>query len=682
MTNFTLSTLKRTIAISVMVFMTAIVLGQMPNAITITPSSATAYDTITLTLDPSKACFQAATLVGAPKIFMHSGVSIGGANWLNVITFDSQGLDGTKPWLLPNGDGTYSIKFQPFGYYGFPAGSTVTQLCAVFNGGDWNSDARDGDQGQHTTCPDFFIPLHYTVSAPSFVFTVNMKKAIGDGIFDPVSDGVYAVLEGHDTVPMITVGGTTPYKFTATISTGVDSGVVYNYKFRINTSLYETVERQITGAPGPTAVEKWWNDEAMAPDNHIILQVDMTNQVGLGTFNPATDFVDVAGSFNSWSGSSHLTQPDAAKQVYQLDTIINDSLVTHQFKFRINASWATSEFANGGPNRYLWIPAKPITYKYIYDNYDTSAVPITFKVRMAYQISAGHFNPKHDYLDIAGDINGWNGNDVLFRRDTATSPDSIWAITLLAKRTWIGSGNQQGFKFRFNGDWNTSEFPGGGPNRLVTILDTAGGVKNVVDVWYNDLNPNIPTPPWAYDLKITGELIVPNVLTASYKYEDVNGLPEGSSFHQWFRSDSVTQLQPFQIPGATGMTYTLTADDAGKFIGFAVLPIAQGGPGDSLMGKPAYVYASYKIGGVGVPVIGNSDVRFYPNPVGNVMNIVNLTSIQRIEIYNVVGQKVSVIETNKATSTTLNTSTFRSGIYFIRFYATDNSYSIAKFIKN
>jgi hypothetical protein len=685
MRNFTLNSMKRTMTIIAMVFMTTIVLGQMPNAITISPAGATAYDTITITLDPSKACFQAASLVGASVIKMHSGVTINTQTWQNVIAFDGVGLDGTKTSLTPNGDGTYSIKYLPVAYYGFPVGSTITQICAVFNGGDWNSDARDGDVGLHTTCPDFFIPIHYTVSAPSFVFTVNMQKAMNDGIFDPASgDVVYAVLEGHDTVPMVTLGGANAAKFTATISSGVDSGVVYNYKFRINTNTYETVERQITGAPGPTAVENWWNDQALAPPNHIILQVDMTYQKDLGKFHPASDFVDVAGSFNGWSKSSHLVRPDTSKLVYQIDTIMNDSLTTQHFKFRINGSWADSisEFPAGGPDRYLWIPAHPITFKYVYNNFDTGSVPITFKVRMSYQIKAGHFLPKHDYLDIAGDINGWNGNDVLFRRDTATSPDSIWAITLLAKRTWIGSGNMQGFKFRFNGNWNTSEFPGGGPNRTVTILDTAGGVKNIVDVWYDNLNPNIPTPPWAYNLKISGELIVPNVLTGSYTYEDVNSLPEGNSIYQWIRADSVTQKTPVLIAGANTLTYTLAAADAGKFVGFVVVPMAQGTASDSLIGHPAYVYSSAKIGGVGIPVVGNSDVKFFPNPVSGVLNFVNLSNIQRIEIFNVVGQRVNIMETKNAGSASMNTSNLKSGVYFIKFYSTDNSYSIAKFIKN
>jgi hypothetical protein len=301
---------------------------------------------------------------------------------------------------------------------------------------------------------------------------------------------------------------------------------------------------------------------------------------------------------------------------------------------------------------------------------------------MAYQINAGHFIPKHDYLDVAGDFNGWTGFDVLFKRDTAVSPDSIYALTLNVAKTFINGKSVAGFKFRINGDWNTSEFPNGGPNRQLTPLhDTVGGVKNIVDVWYNDLNPNIPTPPWAYNVSIKGELLVPDTLTGLYTYEDVNYLPEGVSTYKWFRADSVSQANPVEITGATTTSYILTTADGDKFIGFEVTPIAQG-PGDSLVGKPVRVFTSSKIGGVGIPQNSKNNIRFYPNPVSTILTFENLSNIQRIEIYNVVGQKVSIMETENTSKTSLNTSNMRSGIYFIKFYSTDNSYSIAKFIKN
>jgi hypothetical protein len=86
---------------------------------------------------------------------------------------------------------------------------------------------------------------------------------------------------------------------------------------------------------------------AQAP---VTFNVDMSKHVASGEFKPATDFVDVAGTFNNWSGSAHLTDPEA-DGIY---TIILEGMPVNtviEYKYRINADWNTSEYPNGGPNR-------------------------------------------------------------------------------------------------------------------------------------------------------------------------------------------------------------------------------------------------------------------------------------------------------------------------------------------
>lgn len=133
--------------------------GQMPAAISIVPADATVYDEITLTFDPVEACFQSGSLAGLTSIGMHSGVTINGSAWQNVIAFNATGANGQSPILTYNPDGTYSIIFTPFDFYGFAVGANVTQICAVFNNGiDWTQDGRDFQAGG-TNCMDFFIPI-------------------------------------------------------------------------------------------------------------------------------------------------------------------------------------------------------------------------------------------------------------------------------------------------------------------------------------------------------------------------------------------------------------------------------------------------------------------------------------------------------------------------------------------
>jgi len=74
---------------------------------------------------------------------------------------------------------------------------------------------------------------------------------------------------------------------------------------------------------------------------NVTFNINMSYQITLGNFNPLTDFVDVAGSFNSWGGSGAMSDPDG-DFIYSI-TVSNLAPDTIFFKFRINANWNTSE---------------------------------------------------------------------------------------------------------------------------------------------------------------------------------------------------------------------------------------------------------------------------------------------------------------------------------------------------
>ena len=280
-------------------------------------------------------------------------------------------------------------------------------------------------------------------------------------------------------------------------------------------------------------------------------------------------------------------------------------------------------------------PANPLTVTNVYDDYQPGTVPMTFKCDMHYQIAAGHFDPAVDYLDIAGNFNDWGGYDVCFQNN-----DSIFVIKKNVSMTYIG-GSPVEFKFRFNGDWGTSEFPGGGPNRTYALLDTVGGVTNVYSCWYSNLDPSIDTPPWAYDLAISGTMTVGQTLLGSYTYENVNGIPEGNSEIKWYRADDNTGTNIEEIAGATTVNYVIAEADVHKFLAFEVKPIAQSG--DSAIGVAVRTWSADAVTGVGIQEVGNTFVKFYPNPVTNVLNFDHLGNISRIEMYNIVGQQVLVV---------------------------------------
>ena len=80
------------------------------------------------------------------------------------------------------------------------------------------------------------------------------------------------------------------------------------------------------------------------------------------------------------------------------------------------------------------------------------------------------------------------------------------------------------------------------------------------------------TAPEAQNVHIDGaSSIVGTVLTGDYTYSDLENDPEGGTTFQWYRGDS-SEGPWVSIPGATGITYTATEDDVGKYLSFEVTP--------------------------------------------------------------------------------------------------------------
>ena len=198
-----------------------------------------------------------------------------------------------------------------------------------------------------------------------------------------------------------------------------------------------------------------------------------------GYFDSATDFVDVAGSFNDWGTDADTLAPvEGSDSLYTVTISGVEVGTTIEFKFRINGSWAdSSEFPNSGPNRKYLVRASGNEFTVIYNNYLPGWVPVKVNVNMSKAIADGNFDADTAWVDIAGSFNGWGngGYDQLW--DVA---DGVYSRSIIAP---IGTME---WKTRINSDWATSEFANGGANRTFAVLDTAGGVTNEVTVWYND----------------------------------------------------------------------------------------------------------------------------------------------------------------------------------------------------
>lgn len=118
----------------------------------------------------------------------------------------------------------------------------------------------------------------------------------------------------------------------------------------------------------------------------------------------------------------------------------------------------------------------PILYfDMITERPNISPVEVTFEVDMSLQVANGNFNIVSDIVDVAGTFNDWGGNVMVM--DDADG-DTVYSITV----TELYPGETLEYKFRINSNWDTSEFPSGGPNRTYVVP----AENSVVFHWYND----------------------------------------------------------------------------------------------------------------------------------------------------------------------------------------------------
>jgi len=493
---------------------------------------------------------------------------------------------------------------------------------------------------------------------------VNMTKAVRSGIFDPTLDRLYAVFDSGIPDQQLVASGNN--RFTLFLSQGFDSGAVYHFRFRINDFISETIDRQILIFQGTNYYYCWWNNDYL---NYTWFQVDMSYMVQQHIFRPETDYVDMVGSMNNWIGSPHFTRIDTT-YMYQIMYNIEPGTIA-SFKFRINGDTNLIEL-KGKPNRYFLAPDSLIHSPYWYNNYNPSTTPMTFYCNMKYMTRAGHFSRKYDHVDVAGSFNGNGAYDILYDNDK----DSIYTATLLIDTSYYHQ-NPIDFKYRINSSWLTSELKGM-PFRTYFLHDTASG-HNTDSSWYNNWNPLLPALPMANDVSIQGLCIFKQVLAGAYSYENINGIEEGISLYRWYRSSDSLGINLTPIDTATHITYTVDTLSIHQWLVFEVTPVAD--TGDVRVGNPVRVITRSSVGALGISDPQNLISRVYPNPGSGKVIIEGITEISKIELYDLTGRTVFVLDGISERRCVINPEGLLPGIYMLKAIGKDNITGHARLLR-
>ncbi len=414
----------------------------------------------------------------------------------------------------PDGDGIFEITYTM-------AGSSQ-QKYKFLIGTSWGADESQdrvidiGDKDT-TIAPVFFndeSAITFPASSDTTVIlhlAVNMTRQIQVGNFDPDVDTVRAAgaFQGWDPAGapnMEDPDGNATY----VVTYEVKPNERYEYKFLIG-SAWGKDELQ---GQSNRAVQMGVNDTALAPvyfDNdpyvapvgggdsiNVTLQVDMSVKILEGVFDPSSDVVRAAGSYQEWDPASAPDMEDGDGDSVYVGTYKMPANSTQDYKFVIGTSWGNDE-AN---NRRVELGANDTIIAVVYFDNDSVVTvradgSINFNVRMDVMAEVLIFDPANDSLQVRGGFNGWGDSDPTRSKMSSKTTDPLeWFLNVPFVQQ--GVGDNQSYKYYVvKADESTTWVDGwerpasqGGGNRDVEFAGVENQDASEETTYYDDVHPD------------------------------------------------------------------------------------------------------------------------------------------------------------------------------------------------
>ncbi len=261
----------------------------------------------------------------------------------------------------------------------------------------------------------------------------------------------------------------------------------------------------------------------------VEFRVNMNYQAQLGQFDPATEFVDIAGTFNGWGNSSFVLQDPDADGIFTGTTSLNIG-ETIDFKARINGAWnGREEFPGGGPNRSYTVVANGVVAFWYNDDVPEDALDVRITSSALIVRPGGRVQ---FYDRSGGDPVEWNWSFPGGVPSVSTEPNpevqyataGRYPVSLSIKNA-MGETTERTFSEFVNVDpmethwWNEAVFY----EVFVRSFqdsdgDGRGDLQGLIDQldYLNDGNPDTDT-----DLGVTGIWLMPIQQSPSYHGYDV-----------------------------------------------------------------------------------------------------------------------------------------------------------------
>ena len=148
------------------------------------------------------------------------------------------------------------------------------------------------------------------------------------------------------------------------------------------------------------------NTLANATTQEITFSVNMSHQILLGTFNPATDAVTV--DWGDFTNFKALT--DAGNGVYTgTATIEAPQGLAVPYRFTIEPADLAAPLISETVSRFFDMPYAATTISPLYFDNIEGYRDVTFSVNMSVQQTMGNFNPATQTVEVRGPFNAWAG---------------------------------------------------------------------------------------------------------------------------------------------------------------------------------------------------------------------------------------------------------------------------------
>ena len=224
-------------------------------------------------------------------------------------------------------------------------------------------------------------------------------------------------------------------------------------------------------------------------------------------------------------------------------------------------------------------------------------------------------------------------------------------------------GNHGDLGYAVDGSEVLVQFYGQSNGGTLYMHKLDGSASNIVLTTHEDFDTNnsggghvscrnINRPGWAYVTLSTagqsGQLVAVKL--------DESGIVEHFGHH--FSSDTSYDQSAMAVASPNGDKVCFKSDF---------------GTGPNTNPSVAYIFVANVAAPLAVTEEQLTDVNLYPNPAQDLLNIVCKKAIKDITIYNALGQVINIIPGDTTNSKTINTSSLKTGVYYIKVSSENKS---------